>query len=171
MSWWTPSSVSQKEAQASRTASRPCTGGALPKRIVASGERCCAKRSGSIESMSANRSAWSGTAAPVVRSALRRFLARVRPDGPRGTRPIGNRLALPGRAPPWRGLAVNARRREADARQGDDPRDASPHVLRRHRTGGLRLPRPPPRAQERQEDGALRRRDSDLPPLLRQSRR
>src|SRR3954453_12754573 len=94
MSWWTPSTVSQKDAHASRIASRPRTSGALPKRIVASGERCCAKRSGSIESMSAKRAAWLGTAAMSS-------TCRTRPVRP-AVGCIGNRLALPGRAPPRR---------------------------------------------------------------------
>ena len=51
---------------------------------------------------------------------------------------------------------------------GNDRRHPPPDLLRRRRAGGLRLPRPHARPQERQEDGALRRRDPDLPPLLRQ---
>src|SRR3954447_6503747 len=47
-------------------------------------------------------------------------------------------------------------------------RQPSPDVLRRRCAGGLRLPRPHAGPEERQEDRALRRRDPDLPPLLRQ---
>ena len=54
------------------------------------------------------------------------------------------------------------------AEPGNDRRHPPPDLLRRRRAGGLRLPRPDARPQERQEDGALRRRDPDLPPLLRQ---
>ena len=73
------------------------------------------------------------------------------------------RLRLPG--------AERGERKARHAQQGNDPRHPPPDVLRRRRAGGLRLPRPHARPEERQEDGPLRRRDPDLPPLLRQRRR
>src|SRR3954470_17252072 len=50
----TPSMPEQKPAHVSRTASRPITASAFPKRNETSSARWSAKRSGSIESMSAN---------------------------------------------------------------------------------------------------------------------
>ena len=58
--------------------------------------------------------------------------------------------------------------RSADAQPRHHPRDPSPDLLRRHAAGGLRLPRPHARAQEHQEDRAVRRRAARLPPVLRQ---
>ncbi len=55
-----------------------------------------------------------------------------------------------------------------DVRAKHDPRHPPPHVLRRRRAGGLRLPRAAARPAQREEDRPVRRRDPDLPPLLRE---
>src|SRR3954447_3353567 len=71
-----PSRPSQNPAHASRTASRPWTGSALPKRIVTSSARWRVKRSGSIESMSANSCDRSGMAVVYTRTMFEPSMIR-----------------------------------------------------------------------------------------------
>ena len=55
--------------------------------------------------------------------------------------------------------------------QQGDPASPPHHFVRRRRPRGLRLPHAGSGAEERQEDGALRRGRTDLPPVLRQRHR
>lgn len=129
---------------------------------------------------------WSELAPAQERDALRRGIAAFATlgIGVNGFRPPGwsPHPRLPGAAVRSRHqLVLTGRRFGRGARSEEEEQDdaeprlhswhPSPDVLRRRSPGGLRLPRAAAPLEERQEDRPVRRRDPDLPPLLRQSRR